>query len=59
MWLVTGGREYDDREWVWAVLDRVHARRTITLLIQGEATGADAHAKACGARRVTPTTLPL
>ncbi|MCY1363840.1 YspA, cpYpsA-related SLOG family [compost metagenome] len=52
--LVTGGREYNDRQWVWAVLDRVHARRPITLLIQGEATGADAHAKAWAIARGVP-----
>ncbi|TSP13930.1 DUF2493 domain-containing protein [Cupriavidus campinensis] len=52
--LVCGGREYNDRQWVWAVLDRVHARRPITLLIQGEATGADAHAGAWAVSRDVP-----
>lgn len=40
--LVTGGRDYADREHVWSALDRVHARRPVALLIHGGATGADA-----------------
>lgn len=41
--IVCGGREYADRERVFAALDRVHAKRQITLLVHGacmnEATG--------------------
>lgn len=44
--LVCGGREYQDGEWVYAVLDRIHSLRSITLIIEGEATGADALTRA-------------
>lgn len=39
--LVTGGREYADRARVYSALDAVHAKHTITLLIEGGARGAD------------------
>lgn len=39
--LVTGGRHYADRATVFAALDRAHAKRPITLLVHGGATGAD------------------
>lgn len=40
--LVTGGRHYTDREAVYDALDRVHAKRPVTLLIHGACpTGAD------------------
>ncbi|ATI15672.1 hypothetical protein [Bordetella phage vB_BbrM_PHB04] len=39
--LVCGGRDYADREAVFAALDRVHAKRPVTLLIHGAARGAD------------------
>src|SRR5690606_24665126 len=39
--LVTGGRDYDDQEYVFHVLDRIHARRAITTLIEGGGRGAD------------------
>src|SRR5690606_25931119 len=38
---VTGGRDYDDEEYVFHVLDRVHTRRAITTLIEGGGRGAD------------------
>lgn len=44
--LVYGGRRYQDRARVFAELDAIHALKPITLLIQGEATGADAYGKA-------------
>lgn len=40
--LVCGGRDYTDREAVFAAFDRVHAKQPITLLIHGAARGADA-----------------
>lgn len=43
--LVTGGRDYNDADFVFAVLDRVHAKVGITLLIEGGALGADFIAK--------------
>jgi hypothetical protein len=42
--IVCGGRDYDDYEKLISVLDSVHAKVCITLLIEGGALGADAHA---------------
>ena len=39
--LVCGGRDYTDRAKVWKVLNRLHADKTITLVIDGVAVGAD------------------
>lgn len=39
--LVTGGRDYADRDAVFAALDRVDAKRKVFLLIHGAAPGAD------------------
>lgn len=49
--LVCGGRGYAQRDKVWRMLDKLHARVTITCIVEGEATGADAHAKEWGKRR--------
>lgn len=38
---VCGGRDYQDREKVFSTLDRVHAKRPVTLLVHGAARGAD------------------
>lgn len=43
--LVTGGRYYVNREAVFSALDRVHAKRPITVLVHGGAEGADALAE--------------
>jgi hypothetical protein len=43
--LVCGGSRYDDWAFMVNVLDRVHARRPISLLIEGGASGADAFAR--------------
>ena len=39
--LVTGGRTFQDRDWLWAGLDLLHSKRAITEIIEGGATGAD------------------
>lgn len=39
--IVTGGRDYDERAFVYETLDKIHANVGITLLIQGGARGAD------------------
>jgi hypothetical protein len=39
--LVCGGRDYADRDRLFATLDRIHAERAITLVIHGGARGAD------------------
>ena len=43
--LVCGGRHYDDWTLIVNVLDGVHARQPVTLLIEGGATGADSLAR--------------
>ena len=58
---VSGGRQYRDRERVFAVLDRVHKTSTIDLLIQGECTsgGADLYARLWAkAREVNSLSIP-
>ena len=39
--LVCGGRDYTDKEAVWNLLDRAHAKFNITHLIHGDAKGVD------------------
>lgn len=39
--LVFGGRDFTDRDFVFACLDRVHAKRPVSVLIEGDADGAD------------------
>jgi hypothetical protein len=43
--LVCGGRYYDDWTFIVKVLDSVHARQPVTLVIEGGATGADSLAR--------------
>jgi hypothetical protein len=39
--LVFGGRDYRDRRRLYDVLDSLHARSPITVIIEGEMSGAD------------------
>jgi hypothetical protein len=39
--LVCGGRDYTDRAALFRSLDELHAQRHFTLIIHGDATGAD------------------
>lgn len=39
--IVCGGRDYNDRGSVFAVLDRIHARVGVALVKHGQARGAD------------------
>ena len=39
--LVTGGREFDDKELLFGILDRLRQERQVTLVIHGAAKGAD------------------
>src|SRR4051812_2885166 len=39
--LVCGGRDFNDRDAVNDALNRVHSKRPVTLLIHGDAPGAD------------------
>lgn len=43
--LVTGGRDFKDRTTIYRELDKVHQAKEITLLIHGDARGADTGAK--------------
>ena len=42
--IVCGGRDYNNYERIVSALDAAHNKRPITLLIEGGAKGADAHA---------------
>ena len=48
--LVTGGRGYNDAAYLFWILDKIHAKRTIDLIIEGGATGADRLARAWAIR---------
>jgi hypothetical protein len=39
--LVTGGRDFNDRDTLFREMDRLHAQRPITLVVHGDAKGAD------------------
>lgn len=52
--LVTGGRKYQDQARVYSALDAVHAKHTITLIIEGGATGADRFARGWAIARGVP-----
>lgn len=49
--LVCGGRDYADKEFVFATLDRLLAKHKLTLLINGQAKGADAISTAWASQR--------
>lgn len=42
--LVTGGRTFTDRDWLWAALDLLHELAPIKEIIEGGAPGADVRA---------------
>lgn len=58
--LVTGGRDYSDRDAIFSELDALHAKEPgITLLVNGGASGADKWARDWAeARRVACDTYP-
>lgn len=49
--LVCGGRDYTDSAFVSYVLDAIHAKKSITLIIHGCASGADSFAEAWAHKR--------
>ncbi|PDS97685.1 hypothetical protein CO659_12860 [Rhizobium sp. S9] len=49
--VVTGGRDYRDTASIFAALDELHARRPISVLIEGEADGLDRRAANWAFRR--------
>jgi hypothetical protein len=50
--LVTGGRVFNDRAWLWAGLDHLHKLVPITQIIEGGAPGADIFAQEWGIRNI-------
>lgn len=57
--LVFGGRDFRDKEHLWAKLDEIHAVTPITELIHGDASGADTLGGQWGiARHVKVTAFP-
>jgi hypothetical protein len=52
--LVCGGRDYDDRERVYFVLDEYHRKHGISVLIHGAAKGADSLAASWAEARSIP-----
>lgn len=58
--LVTGGRDYDNQERVFQVLDKIHAEKKITELCHGAARGADSLADRWAQERsVTCQSFPV
>jgi len=49
--LVFGGRDFNDREAVFKALDKVDKKRTVYLIVEGGATGADSLAREWAAER--------
>ncbi|PWK38439.1 DUF2493 domain-containing protein [Cupriavidus plantarum] len=56
--LVCGARDYNDQAPIRAVLDRVHQCRPVSVLIDGEARGADTIAEGWAISRGVPV-LPF
>jgi hypothetical protein len=57
--LVTGGRDFSDRDMVDKVLDSIHAETPINLLVHGAARGADTLANLWAfSRGVQPAACP-
>lgn len=57
--LVCGGRDYANRDLVFATLDRIDKQRGVKILIEGGANGADALARQWTRRRgVLCATVP-
>lgn len=57
--LVTGGRDYTNREVVFDALDEIHKQHGISMIIQGGAGGADCLAFLWATdRKVSDTTCP-
>ena len=52
--LVCGGRDFDDVGLMIGVLDRLHTEKSFTVLIHGNARGADRMADAWACRRGVP-----
>lgn len=51
---ITGGRDFDDKKFVWKCIDYLHKKSTVAFLIVGDARGADANALAWAKARKVP-----
>lgn len=49
--IVTGGRDYCETAHIFFALDDLHERKTVSVLIEGEADGLDVRAKAWARQR--------
>lgn len=57
--LVCGGRNFSDREYAYRVLDQLHSLHDFTLLINGDAPGADfLSSEWAHSRKITVKTFP-
>jgi len=57
--IVCGGRDFTDREWVYAHLDRLHKQYSFHRIIQGGARGVDELARDwCASRMVEYDNVP-
>lgn len=52
--LVCGGRDFEDADFAFMVLDRVHAKRHITIVIEGGQRGGDRLARRWAISRKVP-----
>lgn len=52
--LVCGGREFDDQPFMDEILNKLHARTPISLLIHGAARGADSQAEVWAKKSQVP-----
>ena len=52
--LVTGGRDFTDESYLFSVLDQIHAKYPIELVIHGAAKGADSLAEKWAKSREVP-----
>jgi len=52
--LVCGGRDFDDAGLIISILDRLHTEKSFTVLIHGNARGADMIADAWACRKGVP-----
>jgi hypothetical protein len=52
--LVCGGREYQEWDFLYSCLDKVHKKHGIELIIEGGANGADAHAATWADKNLIP-----
>ena len=53
--VVTGGRDFTDKDFIWSQLSHVHQKTPITLLIQGDARGVDRICRDWAIRHDVPT----